>query len=818
MNRIKKIWCIKNFNHELMSEIQQLNKTVYSNLYQCNNTMELRQKNSILKNEINSLFQNILFDFLYEEQELYEYYDNQFNEQNYHPRNENLPFKSFIIYYKNLYLDINSNENKLKCLKKIRWYIFSETKSNINLKNDLFKSSIMMMDIDDDTDINNDLFEDNNFLNKDENTNSYNIFNCNSNNDDLKDNNIDFIKEKNENIINNELIDELFLNEDNPLLYIIKILYLSITSFCKETICYLLTTYDDDNISLINNYSKRFDNFVECAKMINSQCENINISINYLYNDLFNDYPNFPKFSVFRLFMKIWYKESTSFLIQNNNITLLNNIKNSIIELYSKNIEEDITIQNSSFISNSNNFENNAFFHKKQKLSLTSSISIFNSDNLFNNDMNNFSFVPFGSLYDDNNSKYYIIEKGLKIIYDSFCNEFNVNLLNLSYIDVNNYYNDIESSICDIIMGSVKKSFEENVINKEISLKIVINHILSMFKDYFYENRIISELKKNIFNIVYKSLKQNIFNFILYRFQLNFKNENLVKNYNNNTSSFNGESINTNHTSCFESQLSINNHINIDNIFNSDDFINETRNYLIRQVKFDDFNNNPTDVNNGVTNFLEELNKKEKISELLKEINEWNDTNTNNILKVDKKVNKELNKKNLSNKFNNLQRQLFSYSIESDWELIEKVKSLENKNNHMQNKNINININKSSISDAFNDFQSINNLNNLKPFYNEINNNDFNMGDLRNINDNKNRIDDIDLGKNVYNLDLNNNFFKNISNNDDDINPFKMEDDKSNNFNNNYFGFNYSLDNLSGINNHNLFFGSNNYDLNDLKP
>ena len=203
---------------------------------------------------------------------------------------------------------------------------------------------------------------------------------------------------------------------------------------------------------------------------------------------------------------------------------------------------------------------------------------------------------------------------------------------------------------------------------------------------------------------------------------------------------------------------------------------------------------------------------------ILKEINEWNDTNNNNILKVDKKVNKELNKKNLSNKFNNLQRQLFSYSIESDWELIEKVKSLENKNNHMQNKNINININKSSISDAFNDFQSINNLNNLKPFYNEINNNDFNMGDLRNINDNKNRIDDIDLGKNVYNLDLNNNFFKNISNNDDDINPFKMEDDKSNNFNNNYFGFNYNLDNLSGINNHNLFFGSNNYDLNDLKP
>jgi hypothetical protein len=202
--------------------------------------------------------------------------------------------------------------------KKIRWYIFSQTNNNFNIKQSLFKSSIMMMDIDDNdnNDINNDFFTDNNS----------NIFNFNSINNDLKENDIDIIKDKEETVINNDSIDNLILNEDNPLLYILKLLYLSISSFCKENICYLLTTYsnDNDNTSLINNYMKRFNNFVECAKLINSKCENINISANYLYNELFNDYPKFPKFSIFRIFVKIWYKESTSFLIQNDNITLLN--------------------------------------------------------------------------------------------------------------------------------------------------------------------------------------------------------------------------------------------------------------------------------------------------------------------------------------------------------------------------------------------------------------------------------------------------------------------------------------------------------------
>ena len=259
------------------------------------------------------------------------------------------------------------------------------------------------------------------------------------------------------------------------------------------------------------------------------------------------------------------------------------------------------------------------------------------------------------------------------------------------------------------------------------------------------------------------------------------------------------------------------NFINIDNISNYEDFLNETTNYIINLTKTNDTNSDMNNMSVKIQNDLEELNKKEKISELFKEINEWNNSNINNFLKIDKKVNKELNKKLLSNKYNSLQRQLFSYSIESDLEFIEKVKSIENQNSNSNNtnynnKNKNKFNNKSSIFDTFTDYQSLNDFNNLNPFYNESNNNNI----YNNNYDNK-FWENIDLGKNAFNLNLNNNFFGDASKNDDDINPFAMENNKANN-NNNYFDFNYNL-NKKNNNEPNLFFiNNNNYDLNELNP
>ena len=799
MNRIKGIWGLNSYNHELLSEINQLNKILYSNLYQSNNMTDLRPKNSILKNEINSLFQNTLFDFLYEEQDLYDHYDKKFNNHNYTPRNINLPFKSFLIYFKNLYLDINSSQTKIDYLKKIRWYIFPKEKKCRNFKKDLFKSSIMLMDIEDDEVNCNNMFNDNNMIN------------INPLNNDTKENEIDYIEEKDENIIDDDYIDGLLKNEDNPLLFILKILYLSVSSFCKETIGFLLTTFSDDNALLINNYSKRFDNFVDCAKIINSQCENINVCLNYIYNELFSDtHQNIPKFSIFKLFIKIWYKESTSFLVQNDKTTLLNKIKKGVIDLYSNIIQKDIiTIQNKLFISNSNNInnilDNNCFFNKNKKLSLSSSISIFHSENLNSldnenkNDANNYGFIPFGSLYDENNSKYYIVEKGLKIICDSFSNEYNVNLFNLSSIDVNNYYNEIENDLCDIVRESIRKSFEENIFKKGIPIKQVVNHIITLFKDYFYENRIIPKMKKEIYNVVYKSLKINIFNYILFLFNHKFK----IDNKNNNAfSSYNISSQNTNYSSQLDNQEVIVNFNNID-ISNNTDYMSELKSYIINQNKINEINdNNNTDFINKINNFVDEINGKENIIKSFNNIYEWKNKNDISFEKLDKKVRKELNKKNLPDKLTNLQRKICSYSIDSDMEFAEKTNKV-----------------KSNIFNSFDNYQSMVNSNNLEPFYTEFNytnlNNNYLSNSINNNNNNGTGNDyDIDIAKSVFNLDLNNNFFNGLDKNDNDINPFTFHNGNENEDNLNNLNFGNDLSNLNNIYNQNYF--GNNYNLNDL--
>ena len=83
----------------------------------------LRQENRIVENEINSSLQTYLYDFLYEQQDLYFKYDNIFRSLNLKPRNEELPFKDFILNFDYYLNEIQNDKNKIKQLKKLRWYI-----------------------------------------------------------------------------------------------------------------------------------------------------------------------------------------------------------------------------------------------------------------------------------------------------------------------------------------------------------------------------------------------------------------------------------------------------------------------------------------------------------------------------------------------------------------------------------------------------------------------------------------------------------------------------------------------------------------------
>ncbi len=76
------------FNNNFTLNTQSLNKFIYSNLKYYNQIPNLRLKNNILESDINSFFQTNLFDFLTEEQELYDYYDKLFNNKQYIPKND----------------------------------------------------------------------------------------------------------------------------------------------------------------------------------------------------------------------------------------------------------------------------------------------------------------------------------------------------------------------------------------------------------------------------------------------------------------------------------------------------------------------------------------------------------------------------------------------------------------------------------------------------------------------------------------------------------------------------------------------------------
>ena len=134
-------------------------------------------------------------------------------------------------------------------------------------------------------------------------------------------------------IIDDELIDKLFTKEKNPFFYIIKLIYITINSFCLSKISHLLYTFLNTQVNkkearkaiLINEYLKCFNNFVDSCTIIDEKCVNINLAMNYLYESLLEGYPKFPKFSIYRMCLKIWFATINTHLIGQN--TLLYEIR-----------------------------------------------------------------------------------------------------------------------------------------------------------------------------------------------------------------------------------------------------------------------------------------------------------------------------------------------------------------------------------------------------------------------------------------------------------------------------------------------------------
>ena len=734
LNKVHILWRKNHFNNELTLEFQSLSKNIFSKLKSCQENINIRNKNLLLESNINTEFQTLLFDFLYDEQELYSNYDELFEYKKYIPKNKDIPFSSFIINYQSLFKDIYNDEKKIKRLKKLRWYftfdednflyfspstLFSCYNNNEEEyeKKDL-KRELNLLNNNYFFGGNNSLLCKNDSYDEIEKDNIYQNFINNNESLNIKND----IKEHKEIIITNDIIDNLLDKEDNPLFYIIKLISITITIFCREAMCYMNSLYNENrNVELIKEYIKRFNNFVQASKYINSQCENINIVINYLDKDILENYPHFPKFSIFRFCMKIWYNEMSSILTEDDS-SLLFKIKESTLKLFSEYIYEDLSniyINNSfqSFLFNSGQ-SSGIFCKSKGDFSLSSSISLYNSNSNSNKQTVSSTICPLGSYYEDSYIKYIIIEKSLSIIYDTFSEEYSVYLFNYSDIETNNYYEDIENNIIDLVENSIKKMFynniNENFNDNKSLIKKIVDKILNYFNNYFYSQRILNKLKKRIYSTIIYVIKNLIFEQIKIRI-----NELLSKQNKKNNE--------------------LNNIIEIDL---KEKYIKEFKNYYYSEK------NHINIKDNELKAIFNKINNTYNFFEILADLDKWKEKEMKIIENFDKKVLKELGKNNISSTYNNLQRYLLSFSVKNNWETIRKIRTIENyyqKINKKENKNIN---NSNSLK------QSIN----LNSFNDDLNNlNQFNSEDLD------------DFGNIDYfaglNNDLNNNNTMNINNN-----------------------------------------------------
>ena len=724
MNEIKTIWRIEKFNTNYSLNLQDLHKIIYTNLKHCIKEQNLNLKNKTIESGINSHFQSNLLDILPKEKELYDIYDNLFANKKYVPKKDDKNkalFEEFIIKFKDLFYQIEKSDKSKKQLKKIRWYMI--------LDEDNFFEEKKKLNIFDSNNNNLFLFFQDNLNDSFDETERKAIYNAYKEFENHKiEDNLEEIHEKY--IINDELINKLLKQEKNPFFYLIKLMYISIKIFCKCSISHLLYTYhiteetkrEERKAILIHEYLKFLNNFVDTCTIIDEKCVNINLAMNYLYESIFPDYPKFPKFSIYRMCLKIWFSEINTHLIGKN--TLLFEIKEILSSIFSETLKENLL--------NKMDINNNMFsMHTKSVLSeksktfnLSTPFSLFKSINLScTEQINNNIYPNLESLnvYDNEDRQYKILEKGLSIINDTFSNEYSVYFLNSSIIDTNNFYDNLVYSLLKCIKCYIAEVFNVYIYKNESSAKAIIDNIFNYFDNYFYKNFIIPNLQNKIYEAVYLCIKNNLLEFAKNKY---FEQDNHIKkNEINLNQKCVFDSAETNWSSFFDiNNEEFDNNININNN-NKNKHKEEIINYIISNISFE-INKNST--HTKVEEKLELINQKINIYDLFSSVSEWHDHHKKVIEKNDDKVlNAIIGMKNIMGiniplEFDRPKRYLLSYSLQYDWEFLRKVKTLEKY--YFTNKDENAMIEDNDIGNNY-----LDELDNIGQENNTIGNNNFNL-------------------------------------------------------------------------------------------
>ena len=693
MNMIKTLWRMNKFDINFTLNSQELHKIIYTNLKYCERIPNLNLKNNVLESKINSFFQTNLFEILPKEKKLYDLYDDLFSKKQYIPKkdeNNKSLFEDLIINFKDFFYKIQKNKKSMKQLKKLRWYmIFDENNffedESKKAKIDFFdlKKSNFLIDLNTEYENSDDSFDE---MERNKIYEEYNEKESNKIEDNLEE-----IYEKY--IINDELIDKLLKYEKNPLFYLIKLIYLTIIIFCKSLISHLLFIFinseekesEKRKTILINSYLKSFNNFIDTCSIIDEKCVNINIAMNYLYDSLFPDYPKFPKFSIYRMCIRIWFAEINTHLIGKN--TLLYEIKEILSSIFSETLKEELLnkMEQKSkydvFNTKSVNYE------KTKNFSLDTSFLLFKSINLSCKDPINDMYSSFGQInvYEKEDKQYKILEKGLSIINDTFSNEYSVYFLNSSLIDTNNLYDNFVYKLESSIKYYILEVFNVYIYEKNSPVKEIIDNILDYFDNYFFKSYIIPILKNKINETVYLFVKDNLLEFVKNKYFENDDNNNNNKQFDeinlSKKSVFGSAKTNWSSNLKSSSIFDLNNdelgkNFNFsENIYiKTNEYKKEIINYIMKNISFD--------MNNSqIEQKLDSINEQINLYDICNSISNWHNEQTNKIKENDKKIIEEIiNLKKILNiplVYDQTKRYLLSYSLQYDWEFIKKAKTLE---------------------------------------------------------------------------------------------------------------------------------------------
>lgn len=105
-------------------DCEKVKKEIYNSLKDCYSLQPIRKSNLYLESDLNSNHQTFLFDFLYETQDLYDYYSNNYFSK---CKCEDGVFSQCLnnYYFFHLFQDIIENDSQYEAFQDLRFYCFN---------------------------------------------------------------------------------------------------------------------------------------------------------------------------------------------------------------------------------------------------------------------------------------------------------------------------------------------------------------------------------------------------------------------------------------------------------------------------------------------------------------------------------------------------------------------------------------------------------------------------------------------------------------------------------------------------------------------